>query len=88
MNRVYETWAERDLDRYLERYDEGAEETEKRMRECALCGAEFDREEGKLIETKNTSPIRIRGKRPKCIYICDSCIEEIYEIREEDDYEY
>lgn len=88
MRAVYDTWAERDLDEYLERYAKGSDETERRLRTCAFCGDNFDMDDGKLIETYGTSPIRIRGKRPDYLYICDSCLRSADEIREDDDYEY
>lgn len=83
---IAETWAEQDLNEYLERYARGSDETTRRLRTCAICGEDFDLSDGKEIETCRLSPLRIEGKRPNKIYICDFCLGSADEI-EGDDYE-
>ena len=82
-----ETWAEQDLLEYDKRYSAGSEETERRLRECAICGSDFDLEDGKIISLCRESTIRIQGKRPKYIYICNCCYGSADEIESEDEYE-
>ena len=75
-----ETWAEQLLDEYLKRDAEGSEETARRLRTCAICGNDFDLDDGKEIETCVLSPLRIEGKRPNKIYICNFCMDSADEI--------
>ena len=83
----HETWAEQDLDRYLESYAKGSDETERRKRTCAVCGDDFDRAEGKELTLYMDSPIKIRGKRPNSICICNYCLQNAEDIEGEEDYE-
>lgn len=83
----HDTWAEQDLDRYLADYAKGSDETERRKRTCAICGDEFDRAEGKVIGLYMDSPIKIKGKRPNSIYICDCCLNSAEDIEGDEDYE-
>lgn len=82
-----ETWAEQDLNEYDKRYSAGSEETERRQRECAICGCSFDLEDGKVIDIYMASHIRIDGCRPEFIYICNCCYNNAEEIESEDEYE-
>lgn len=84
---MVETWAEADLNEYDKRYSAGSEETEKRLRTCAICGCDFDLSEGKIIDICRASKIRIDGERPEYIYICDCCYGGADEIESEDEYE-
>lgn len=83
----HETWAEQDLDRYLEAYAKGSDETERRKRTCAVCGEEFDRDDGKVIELCAASPVRIKGRRPEYLYFCNYCLHSAEDIEGEEDYE-
>ena len=77
---MHGTWAERDLDNYLRKYAEGSEETERRTYTCAFCGESFDYLDGKVIETCRHSSLKIQGKRPEEIYICNYCYNNAYNI--------
>lgn len=79
-----ETWAEQDLDRYLDAYAKGSDETERRTVTCDFCGQKFDYEDGKVLETCAASNIRIRGNRPSQLYICNYCYELATNIELED----
>lgn len=79
-----ETWAEQDLDRYLEAYAKGSEETERRRCICDFCGEAFDYKDGKIIETCAASNIKIRGNRPTELHICNYCLSTAYDIELED----
>ena len=81
---MYGTWAERDLDNYLERYAKGSDETERRTVKCDFCGEDFDYADGKVIEPCVASNIRIRGHRPDQMYICNYCLNTAYDIELED----
>ena len=81
------TWAEQDLDEYDKRYSAGSEETERRQRECAICGRSFDLADGKVIDIYMASHIRIKGCRPDFIYMCNSCYNNADEIESEEEYE-
>lgn len=70
---MHGTWAERDLDNYLRKYAQGSDETERRTCTCAFCGDSFDYLDGKEIETCSGSNLRVKGKRPEVIYICNYC---------------
>ena len=82
-----ETMNEQYLDAYLEEYAKGSDLTERRLRTCAICGDKFDLKNGKEISLYSGSPIRIEGKRPNSITICNYCYEMADEIESEDDYE-
>ena len=84
---IAETWAEQDLNRYLEEYAKGSEETERRKRTCAFCGDTFDIEDGKAFYLYRASHIRVNGELPDTICICGSCYRNAEEIESEDDYE-
>lgn len=86
--RMAETMNEQYLDIYLADYARGSDLTEKRQRVCAICGDRFDLSDGVEITLYMDSPIRIKGKRPNSICICDSCYESAEKIESEDDYEY
>lgn len=75
------------LDAYLKDYAKGSDMTERRLRQCAICGDKFDLSDGVEIFLYMNSPIRIKGKRPNSICICDSCYEMADKIESEDDYE-
>lgn len=77
---IAETWAEQDLNEYLERYSRGCDETEKRTCTCDFCGGNFDYLDGKIIEPCVKSRLRIQGKRPEVLYICNYCYESAYDI--------
>ena len=68
-----ETMNEEYLDRYLKDYAKGSEMTDRRIRRCAICGEKFDLDDGVEMFIYKGSPIRIEGKRPEKIYICDEC---------------
>lgn len=68
-----ETMNEEYLDRYLKDYAKGSEMTDRRIRRCAICGEKFDLDDGVEMFTYKGSPIRIEGKRPEKICICDEC---------------
>ena len=84
MRAVYDTWAERDLDEYLEAYAKGSDETERRMITCDICGDDFDFEDGKVIDVCRLSPIKIRGNRPESIYLCRHCYNNAEDIGEDE----
>ena len=68
-----ETMNEEYLDRYLKDYAKGSDITERRQRVCAICGDKFDMDDGVEMYLYRVSPIRINGKRPEKICICDEC---------------
>lgn len=84
---MYSTWAEQELSRHLEEYAKGSDETERRTKKCAICGDEFDCDEGKCIELGVETTIRIKGKKPEHIYICNYCLHSAGDIEMEDSYE-
>lgn len=79
-----ETMNEEYLERYLEDYARGSDETEKRypVHHCAICGDRFG-DGGKEFYLSRFSGIRINGKKMKKLYICDSCYENAEEIESE-----
>lgn len=76
------------LDAYLDEYAKGSDLTEKRLRECAICGDSFDLDECVEISLYMDSPIKIKGKRPNSICLCKWCYESAEKIESEDNYEY
>lgn len=82
-----ETMNEQYLDIYLAEYAKGSDLTEKRLKRCAICGDKFDLSDGVEMGLFMDSPIRIHGKRPNSIYVCNSCYELAEKIESEDDYE-
>lgn len=85
---MVDTWAEYDLEQHLARLGRYDEETERRLKTCMLCGAEFDPENGKALSLYRSSPIRIKGRQPDQLFICNNCYEDAEEIESEDDYEF
>ena len=88
MRSMAQTMNEQYLDIYLDEYAKGSDETEKRQRECAICGDKFDLEECFEIRLYMDSTIKIQGKRPNSICLCKWCYESVEKIESEDDYEY
>lgn len=68
-----ESMNEEYLDRYLADYAKGSEMTDKRQKRCALCGERFDISAGVEMYIYKSSPIKIDGKRPTKICVCDEC---------------
>lgn len=82
-----ESLNEQYLDAYLITYAKGSDLTERRLRRCAICGDKFDLADGVEIGLFMDSPIKIDGKRPNSICICNSCYRNADKIESEDDYE-